>query len=61
MAEIMDNQTGAPEEITKRCNKAYLRWHFANEIPHSFERYLAPSLLYGMMPILKNFIKMKTL
>ena len=22
MAEIMDNQTGAPEEITKRCNKS---------------------------------------
>ncbi len=25
--------------------KAYLRWHFANEIPHSFERYLAPSAI----------------
>lgn len=36
MAEIMDNQTGAPEEITKKdVTKAYLRWHFANEIPHS--------------------------
>lgn len=35
----------APEEITnKDVTKAYLRWHFANEIPHSFERYLAPSL-----------------
>lgn len=32
----------APEEITnKDVTKAYLRWHFANEIPHSFERYLA--------------------
>ncbi|EOE77804.1 hypothetical protein S9Q_02645 [Enterococcus faecalis EnGen0093] len=31
----------APEEITnKDVTKAYLRWHFANEIPHSFERYL---------------------
>ena len=30
----------APEEITnKDVTKAYLRWHFANEIP--FERYLA--------------------
>ena len=58
MAEIMDNQTGAPEEITKKdVTKAYLRWHFANEIPHSFERYLAPSLLYGMMPILKKLYK----
>ncbi|MGC2920400.1 PTS system mannose/fructose/sorbose family transporter subunit IID, partial [Enterococcus faecium] len=34
-----------------------LRWHFANEIPHSFERYLAPSQLYGMLPILKKLYK----
>ena len=27
----------APEEITaKDVTKTYLRWHFANEIPHSF-------------------------
>lgn len=50
----------APEEITKKdVTKAYLRWHFANEIPHSFERYLAPSLLYGMMPVLKKLYKNK--
>lgn len=49
---------GAPEEITQNdVRKSYLRWHFANEIPHSFERYLAPSLLYGMMPILKKLYK----
>ena len=31
MAEIMDNQTGAPEEITKKyVKKDYMRWHFAN-------------------------------
>lgn len=48
----------APEEITnKDVTKAYLRWHFANEIPHSFERYLAPSLLYAMMPLLKKLYK----
>lgn len=48
----------APEEITKKdVTKAYLRWHFANEIPHTFERYLAPSLLYGMMPILRKLYK----
>lgn len=48
----------APEEITKKdVTKAYLRWYFANEIPHSFERYLAPSLLYAMMPILKKIYK----
>ena len=31
------------EELTKKdVTKAYLRWHFVNEIPHSYERYLAP-------------------
>ncbi|MBV7391225.1 PTS system mannose/fructose/sorbose-specific IID component [Enterococcus sp. AZ103] len=54
----MTETTQAPEEITKKdVTKAYLRWHFANEIPHSFERYLAPSLLYGMMPILRKLYK----
>lgn len=49
-----------PEEITQKdVRKAYLRWHFANEIPHSFERYLSPSLLYAMMPILNKLYKNK--
>lgn len=48
----------APEEITiKDVTSAYLRWHFANEIPHSFERYLAPSLLWALMPILRKLYK----
>lgn len=48
----------SPEEITQSdVRKAYLRWHFANEIPHSFDRYLAPSLLFGMMPILQKLYK----
>lgn len=58
MKEISKKNNLAPEEITKKdVTKAYLRWHFANEIPHSFERYLAPSLLYAMMPILKKLYK----
>ena len=58
-AKLLTKQTTlAPEEITKKdVTKTYLRWHFANEIPHSFERYLAPSLLYAMMPILKKLYK----
>lgn len=57
MAELI-NKSQAPEEITKKdVTKAYLRWHFANEIPHTFERYLAPSLLYGMMPVLRKLYK----
>lgn len=58
MSEIIKKSVGAPEEITKKdVTKAYLRWHFANEIPHTFERYLAPSLLYGMMPVLRKLYK----
>ena len=45
-----------PEEITsKDVTKTYLRWHFANEIPH----YISPSLLYAMMPVLKKLYKDK--
>ena len=58
MTETTKNANLAPEEITKKdITKTYLRWHFANEIPHSFERYLAPSLLYAMMPILRKLYK----
>lgn len=56
--EVTTKNNLAPEEISKKdVTKAYLRWHFANEIPHSFERYLAPSLLYAMMPILRKLYK----
>lgn len=58
MTKLTENKNLAPEEITKKdVTKAYLRWHFANEIPHSFERYLAPSLLYAMMPVLRKLYK----
>lgn len=58
MTEHKLNPQHAPEEITiKDVSKAYLRWHFANEIPHSFERYLAPSLLWALMPILRKLYK----
>ena len=36
MSESVKRAAAAPEEITKKdVTKAYLRWHFANEIPHS--------------------------
>lgn len=58
MSELSKNKNLAPEEITQKdVTKTYLRWHFANEIPHSFDRYLAPSLLYAMMPVLKKLYK----
>lgn len=58
MTKIKHEDQLAPVEINKKdVTKAYLRWHFSNEIPHSFERYLAPSLLYAMMPILQKLYK----
>ena len=55
MTESVKATQIAPEEITKKdVTKAYLRWHFANEIPHSFERYLAPSLLWNSSGQKKN-------
>lgn len=58
MEKNNENHVSKPEEITKKdVVKSYLRWHFANEIPHSFERYVAPALLYGLMPILRKLYK----
>lgn len=58
MTKISNKTLEEPEKITRKdVTKSYLRWHFANEIPHSFERYLAPSLLYAMMPLLKKLYK----
>ncbi|HLV49758.1 MAG TPA: PTS system mannose/fructose/sorbose family transporter subunit IID [Erysipelothrix sp.] len=48
----------APEEITnKDLRKAWTRWHLANEVPHSFDRYIAASLLFALMPILRKLYK----
>ncbi|MDF7666924.1 PTS system mannose/fructose/sorbose family transporter subunit IID [Orbaceae bacterium ESL0727] len=47
-----------PEEITKKdVAIAWLRFYFANEISHSFDRYLAGALMWALMPILKKLYK----
>lgn len=49
-----------PEEITKRdVFISWMRFHFANEIPHSFDRYIAPALLWALIPVLKKLYKDK--
>ncbi len=49
-----------PEEITKKdVVIAWLRFYYANEIPHSFDRYIAGALLWALMPILKKLYKDK--
>lgn len=49
-----------PEEITKKdVVIAWLRFYYANEIPHAFDRYIAASLLWALIPILKKLYKDK--
>ena len=52
------NKNLAPEKITTSdLAKSWFRWWYANEIPHSFDRYVAPSMLWGLMPILRKLYK----
>ncbi|AEB06801.1 PTS system IID component, Man family [Coriobacterium glomerans PW2] len=71
MAESIENTSDAvteincatnqPEEITKRdVAIAWLRFYFADEIPHCFDRYIAPALTWALMPILRKLYKSKT-
>ena len=47
-----------PEKITKKdLHGAWFRWWWANEVPHAFDRYIAPSLLLALMPILRKLYK----
>lgn len=62
MSEIVQTSVDLkPEKITKKdIAIAWLRWYYANEIPHSFDRYLAASLLWALIPILKKLYKNKS-
>ena len=47
-----------PETLTnKDLHKSWFRWWWANEVPHAFDRYIAPSLLLALMPILRKLYK----
>lgn len=49
---------GYPEPITnKDLMKAWVRWWWANEVPHTFDRMIAPSYLFALMPVLKKLYK----
>lgn len=53
-AEIDDSS----KKITRKdLLLGWFRWWYANEIPHTFDRMLAPSLLFGLMPILRKIYK----
>lgn len=48
----------APEKITnKDLTKSWFRWWYANEIPHTYDRMLAPSLLWALTPVLRKLYK----
>ena len=47
-----------PETLTnKDLHKSWFRWWWANEVPHAFDRYIAPSLLFALMPLLRKLYK----
>lgn len=57
---VQENIHLEPEVITKKdVGFAWLRFYFANEIPHSFDKYLSPSLMWALMPMLKKLYKNK--
>ncbi|WP_183539612.1 PTS system mannose/fructose/sorbose family transporter subunit IID [Lactovum miscens] len=57
---VMTKPENKPDEITnKDLMKSWFRWWWANEVPHTFDRMLAPSFLFGMMPALKKLYKDK--
>lgn len=57
---VPDKIREAPEKITnKDLTKSWLRWWYANEIPHTYDRMVAPSLLWALTPILRKLYKDK--
>lgn len=59
---VMTKPENAPEKITdKDLMKSWFRWWWANEVPHTYDRMLAPSFLFGMMPSLKKLYKDKAM
>ena len=55
---LMLGEENKPEEITKKdLMKVWFRWWWCNEVPHSFDRMVAPSLCFGLMPVLKKLYK----
>lgn len=57
---VMTKPENKPDPITsKDLMKSWFRWWWANEVPHTFDRMLAPSFLFGMMPSLRKLYKDK--
>lgn len=55
---LMLGEENKPEEITnKDLMKTWLRWWWCNEVPHSFDRMVAPALTFGLIPVLRKLYK----
>ncbi|MCF6413182.1 PTS system mannose/fructose/sorbose family transporter subunit IID [Collinsella tanakaei] len=55
---LMLGEANKPDEITKGdVMKVWFRWWWCNEVPHTFDRMIAPSLCFGLMPVLKKLYK----
>ncbi len=48
----------SPEKITEKdLRRSWFRWWYANEIPHTYDRMIAPSFLWAITPILRKLYK----
>lgn len=52
MTEINETR---PQISNKDLSKAWFRWTWANEVPRTYERQIAPALFYALQPSLKKF------
>ncbi len=57
---LMLGEANKPDEITnKDILKTWFRFWWANEIPHTFDRMIAPAFCFGLIPVLKKLYKNK--
>ena len=57
---LMLGEANKPEEITnKDILKTWFRFWWANEVPHTFDRMIAPAFCFGLIPVLKKLYKNK--
>ena len=60
MSEEANVTIPQPEKITNRdLLKSWFGWWWANEVPHTFDRMLAPAFLFGLIPSLQKLYKDK--
>lgn len=59
---LMLGDENKPDEITKHdLLVAWFRWWWANEVPHSFDRMVAPAFCFGLIPVLQKLYKNKVM